>query len=209
MGDFPVRKIASMKSFSHLIRIKHTQRPSAIVIDAREDGFSIESAEDVILNQLPTCPRIYLVLVSYAPSNLICPICPFSSVYVISENTTSLAFSKHIQNLLPERGAQKQAILKNSLLAYRDLRLDMDYFQLQILPQEKMEVLPLKEARLLRYFMENAGKCLSREEIQRAVWDGVKIESRTIDSHISRLRKRIGTGEVTIESLYGNGYQMT
>jgi DNA-binding response OmpR family regulator len=73
---------------------------------------------------------------------------------------------------------------------------------------EKIDVLPLKEARLLRFFIENTGKCLTRSEIQRAVWDGVKIESRTIDSHISRLRKRISLGEVTIESLYGDGYKM-
>ena len=206
MGDFPVRKIASLQSFARLIRIRHSQRPDALIVDARAGDFSLEYAEEIISEFLPACPRIYLI-----PEVSNCPIpsprpqvrLPF---YIMTKNIDNLSFSKYVRHVLSQ--TQNYEAKNPNFIVYRDLKLDINLFNLQIFPQKETATLPLKEARLLRLFMENIGICLSRDEIKRAVWDGVKIESRTIDSHISRLRKRIASGEVTIESLYGDGYLM-
>jgi DNA-binding response OmpR family regulator len=205
MGDFAVRKIASLKSFSYLLRIRCAQLPSILVIDARDDDFSISAANQLLQIQMATCPRIFLTLGT--AFDTAADLGTGASTYAVSDDTKDLDFSIFIQNFL--LNIETSRVQQPGILSYRDLRLDTNQFQLQILPSDRTEVLPLKEARLLRFFMENAGKCLSRAEIQRAVWEGIKIESRTVDSHISRLRKRIGVGEVLIESQYGDGYKMS
>lgn len=68
--------------------------------------------------------------------------------------------------------------------------------------------LPLKEAQLLKLFFERPGSCLTREEISAAVWTGVKVTPRTIDSHVCRLRKRLREAAIEIQSIYGDGYRL-
>ena len=57
----------------------------------------------------------------------------------------------------------------------------------------KREELSERECELLRYLAGNAGRAISRDEILRRVWriDPDKIETRTIDMHIARLREKL------------------
>ncbi|MCD8286983.1 MAG: response regulator transcription factor [Clostridia bacterium] len=64
-------------------------------------------------------------------------------------------------------------------------------------------VLNKKEYELLKYFVENAGKALSREKILTDVWGYDQGETRTLDNHVARLRK-LG---VKIETVFGVGYR--
>ena len=66
-------------------------------------------------------------------------------------------------------------------------------------------ILPLnkKEYDLLKFFIENAGKALSRDKILAAVWGYESGETRTLDNHVARLRK-LG---VKIETVFGVGYK--
>ena len=68
------------------------------------------------------------------------------------------------------------------------------------------KTLPLnkKEYDLLKFFMENTGKALSRDRILTAVWGYDGGETRTLDNHVARLRK-IG---VKIETVFGVGYKL-
>lgn len=62
-----------------------------------------------------------------------------------------------------------------------------------------------KEFELLKYFISNAGKVLSREQLLTAVWGYETGETRTLDNHVARLRK-LG---VRITTVFGVGYKMT
>ncbi len=90
-------------------------------------------------------------------------------------------------------------------VSYRDVVLDLRYHSLLIAGGEKLP-LPFGEAKLLRVFLENPGKVLSRDSIQTKVWPQTKVTSRSIDSHISRLRRKLEGTELEIESLYRQGY---
>lgn len=70
---------------------------------------------------------------------------------------------------------------------------------------EKLE-LNKKEYALLKYFMQNPGKVLSREVILLEVWGYEQGETRTLDNHISRLRK---LGVTNLETVFGVGYRLT
>lgn len=65
--------------------------------------------------------------------------------------------------------------------------------------------LPLnkKEFELLKYFIERAGKALTRERILNDVWGYDAGETRTLDNHVARLRK-LG---IRIETIFGVGYK--
>ena len=63
-----------------------------------------------------------------------------------------------------------------------------------------------KEDALLKYFMQHPGKVLSRDVILLEVWGYEQGETRTLDNHISRLRK---LGITNLETVYGVGYRLT
>lgn len=70
---------------------------------------------------------------------------------------------------------------------------------------EKLD-LNKKEYALLKYFMLNAGKVLSRDVILLEVWGYEQGETRTLDNHISRLRK---LGITNLETVFGVGYRLS
>ena len=68
--------------------------------------------------------------------------------------------------------------------------------------------LSMKEFELLQYLVDNKGTALSRERILNAVWNyDYYGDSRTIDSHIKKLRKKLGKKGNHIETIRGLGYK--
>ena len=67
----------------------------------------------------------------------------------------------------------------------------------------------LKEFDLLRMFVENPKHLFERENILLNLWGEDFIgESRTLDMHISKLRKKLGIYSNMIKSIRGLGYRM-
>ena len=68
--------------------------------------------------------------------------------------------------------------------------------------------LSYKEFELLTYFMENAGIALSREKILNQVWDyDYYGDARTIDTHVKKLRSKLGDKGAYIKTIWGMGYK--
>ena len=68
--------------------------------------------------------------------------------------------------------------------------------------------LSMKEFELLEYLIANKGIALSREKILNNVWNyDYYGDSRTIDSHIKKLRKKMGTKGDHIQTIRGLGYK--
>jgi len=62
------------------------------------------------------------------------------------------------------------------------------------------------EFEILRYFVKNAGKILSRENILNEIWQNTFVLERTVDVHITRLRKKLGNYGQWIKNRQGYGY---
>lgn len=72
---------------------------------------------------------------------------------------------------------------------------------------EPME-LSYKEFELLAYFMENQGIALSREKILNSVWNYDYFgDARTIDTHVKKLRSKLGEKGNYIKTIWGMGYK--
>ena len=68
--------------------------------------------------------------------------------------------------------------------------------------------LSFKEFELLTYFVENQGIALSREKILNNVWNYDYFgDARTIDTHVKKLRSKLGEKGEYIKTIWGMGYK--
>ncbi|MBP5152703.1 MAG: response regulator transcription factor [Lachnospiraceae bacterium] len=68
--------------------------------------------------------------------------------------------------------------------------------------------LSYKEFELLAFFMENKGLALSREKILNSVWNYDYFgDARTIDTHVKKLRSKMGEKGELIKTIWGMGYK--
>lgn len=69
--------------------------------------------------------------------------------------------------------------------------------------------LSFKEFELLTYFVENKGIALSREKILNSVWNYDYFgDARTIDTHVKKLRSKLGEKGDLIKTVWGMGYKL-
>ncbi|MBR0132809.1 MAG: response regulator transcription factor [Lachnospiraceae bacterium] len=68
--------------------------------------------------------------------------------------------------------------------------------------------LSVKEFELLTFFVENKGVALSREKILNNVWNYEYVgDARTIDTHVKKLRSKLGEKGEYIKTIWGYGYK--
>jgi len=92
-----------------------------------------------------------------------------------------------------------------------DLQLDLSRQRAVLLGEGGEEELDLTphEFRLLFQLAREENRTLSREDLMRSVWGNVVVYERTIDSHLSNLRKKLGARAGYIRSVRGVGYLFT
>jgi two-component system alkaline phosphatase synthesis response regulator PhoP len=69
--------------------------------------------------------------------------------------------------------------------------------------------LTLTEYNLLACLLRNAGRTLSRRQLLNAAWgEHYQGGERTVDTHVGRLRKKLGKAGQRIQTLRGRGYKL-
>jgi DNA-binding response OmpR family regulator len=71
--------------------------------------------------------------------------------------------------------------------------------------------LTTKDFDLAVLFLRNVGRLLSRSQIQEAVWATSAVTSRTIDTHVSRIRSKLGLVPKNgwqLKAVYAHGYRL-
>lgn len=110
--------------------------------------------------------------------------------------------------------ARVEAVLRRTnqaeeteLLEYGGIVVDKTAHSVTI--EGKSVDLSFKEFELLTYFMENKGIALSREKILNHVWNYDYFgDARTIDTHVKKLRNKLGDKGDLIKTIWGVGYKM-
>ncbi|HIU02532.1 MAG TPA: response regulator transcription factor [Candidatus Onthocola gallistercoris] len=84
----------------------------------------------------------------------------------------------------------------------------MDKAAHEVMVDGKPVELSFKEFELLAYFIENQGIALSRERILNNVWNYDYFgDARTIDTHVKKLRSKLGDKGEYIKTIWGMGYK--
>lgn len=87
-----------------------------------------------------------------------------------------------------------------------DIRMDKNAHEVFI--EGKVIELSYKEFELLSYFIDNQGIALSRERILNNVWNYDYFgDARTIDTHVKKLRNKMGNQGKYIKTIWGMGYK--
>lgn len=107
----------------------------------------------------------------------------------------------------PKPAPGKAATNENRILRNGPIEVDLDAFIARV---EGVELpLALLEFRLLTYLMEGAGRVRTRDETLENVWGySSDIETRTLDTHVKRLRDKLGRAGELIETVRGVGYRI-
>ncbi len=109
--------------------------------------------------------------------------------------------------------ARVEAILRRSHTALKEEKMDaggivMDKAAHQVTIEGREIELSFKEFELLSYFIENEGRALSREKILNNVWNYDYFgDARTIDTHVKKLRSKLGEKGNYIKTIWGMGYK--
>jgi len=90
---------------------------------------------------------------------------------------------------------------------YRDARLTIDFLSQAVTLDSQAIALTTKEYLLLSFLAFHHGETFSRADLLLAIWGyGGQIRTRTLDVHLARLRKKLGTfGHRHLETICGNG----
>ncbi len=109
-----------------------------------------------------------------------------------------------------------QAILRRSAVPFEQpirlslgpLRIELDSHRAWV-AEQPLDLTAI-EFKLLRQFLANPGRIQSRERLLAEVWGIISpVETRTVDTHLTRLREKLGPASVMVETVRGVGYRMT
>lgn len=194
IGSYAVRVFASLKSFKKIIKLNPSlNHPSVLLVD--ED--SLELKESSVYDYLcESLNGVELLLLSSKPKKKHA----FPNVYCKQSNLNSLF---DIISIITNKTNTNTG---NNIISYKNIEFDKNHLRFKILPDVEWYDLSPKESKLLYTFIANPTVCLSKDDLNIIVWNKVKVSPRTIDSLVSRLRKKIINSEAAIESKYGDGY---
>ena len=109
--------------------------------------------------------------------------------------------------------ARVEAVLRRSMSSSEDNNIsvggiEMDISAHQVRIDGEIVDLSYKEFELLNYFLVNQKVALSREKILNNVWNYDYFgDARTIDTHVKKLRSKLGSKGEYIKTIWGMGYK--
>lgn len=99
---------------------------------------------------------------------------------------------------------EKLCELVNGIWTYGNLRVD---FSQKIITKEGKRIkLGKKQMEILKILVYNKGNIISREQLIQYVWYSDEVNDRTVDAHISKIRRELGLK--CIKSVPGYGYRL-
>jgi DNA-binding response OmpR family regulator len=120
---------------------------------------------------------------------------------------------------LRRQGLHREAIAESTAAAVEDAHDDDDDLRVgpitvniaqraACLHDDELDLTP-KEFDLLCLFVQNPGRAFSRDYLLERVWgDDVYVTDRTVDTHVQRLRKKLGDEAEMIRTVWGVGYKL-
>ena len=103
---------------------------------------------------------------------------------------------------------QRESLVQNKLVTFGAIRIDLDAHELKI--NDKEIVLTALEFKLLQHLVKRKGRVQTREQLLGDVWGySAEVTTRTVDTHIKRLREKLGNTSEYIQTIRGVGYRFS
>lgn len=167
-----------------------------IVLDINLPGMSGLEWLQSLRQQKVTIP-VLLLTARDAPSQRVAGLDAGADDYLVKPFDFDELLAR-IRALLRRKGSYQEKVLQ-----YKNIAMDLD--GKTVSKDEEMVSLSAREFEILRLLLENAGRCLSREQIEQKIynWDD-EFGSNTVEVHISAIRRKLG--KELIKTIRGIGY---
>ena len=104
-----------------------------------------------------------------------------------------------------KRGTKKREIVEVER-QFADLKIDVDSHEVHV--DDKKINLTALEFRLLRQLVDRRGRVQSRDQLLSDVWGySSEVTTRTVDTHVKRLREKLGPMGKYVQTIRGVGYK--
>jgi DNA-binding response OmpR family regulator len=211
-GDFAVRRIASIESLRTIYAIEHESRRPQLIV-AREPKCDDHLKILACVHTLQRLTKHCVVALTADSSSSWQEITMNLGIPRIAFNLKNgFSLKAQIDVLLSLRPSklnqQIEADSRAAIIAVGDVEFHPKNNAIAIHGASAENLLP-KEARIFEVLAKSPNTCVSRTRLAEVVWPGITISDRTLDSHVSRLRRKLeGSFECGIESVYGEGYRL-
>lgn len=115
--------------------------------------------------------------------------------------------AKMIKALISQKNRENTGFSNENLIRFGDVEINVAKGRLRILATGIDEPLTPKEIRIIQVLSSAMNTAVRRDELVEKVWAGMKVSANTVDSHMSRLRKKFEQSfDCQLETKYGNGW---
>lgn len=208
-GSFAVRRIAGLATLVRLLKMNEV-RPSEgfvclISIKADQDLIAMHSAISCCLKIMSSTEICLFGELTDEQMKL----AKNFGLLVLAHPTSYTAFGRDLQQILQKNTRRIAASISENIIRIGDIEVDRDLASMRVLATGFEESLTPKEVRIIQILSVAANKTVGRDELIGKVWAGVRVSTSTIDSHMSRLRKKIEQSfECRLETEYGSGWKL-
>ncbi len=93
---------------------------------------------------------------------------------------------------------------RTNTITLGDISLDVETFKASV--GERPVDLGFIEFRILSHLVRNVGVLVKRDELEASIWGDDRPASRALDTHIASLRKKLGPSQISLRTVYGEGF---
>jgi len=102
------------------------------------------------------------------------------------------------------RRSNEKKIVSGTTLTYNDISLDLEKQRMTV-SGESVDVGQI-EFKLICHMLRRPGELVVRKEVENLIWGDDRPQTRSLDTHIGGLRKKLKSSSVEIRTIYHQGY---
>jgi DNA-binding response OmpR family regulator len=209
-GFFGIRRIAGLVNFSRLISISDLDvdicSHCIVRLLPNDPVMTIHASISRFLRECS--PAKICVVGDVTPEQVV--LLEGLGIAMLGTPTDMILTAKMIRSLIRPGSAPSRMGSSSEVIRFGDIEVDAAASRLRILATGVDEALTPKEVRIIRVLASAMNRAVPRDELMEKVWTGLKVSDSTIDSHMSRLRKKFDHSfECHLETRYGSGWVLT
>jgi hypothetical protein len=209
VGLYAVRRIASLQNLSRILQLGEAPRAGDFLCVIHLSPQHPLPEVHAILSACLTSIKNTQVCVAGDLTDSQRQLLEVFRVQYLSLTPNPQIIAKQLRGMFAANQRNKDLNVTGGLLKIGDIEVDRDLARMRVTATGLEEALTPKEIKILCVLALAVNKTIARDELVNAVWPGVRVSASTIDSHMSRLRKKIDQSfECRLETHYGNGWKI-
>ena len=177
--------------------------PSAVVLDLRLPGTPGKEVCREIKNEAPSLPVIVLSAATDVVDKVLL-------LELGADDYVTKPFSPK-ELLARVRAAMRRSVRQSPSESFRFDNVSVDFTKMELTREGQPVSLTAQEFKILKFFLQNPDRVVSREQLLNEVWGYQNYPStRTVDNHILRLRQKLEKDPaypVHFRTVHGAGYK--